>query len=55
MTGAVRCVVTTAKADLTRAKAAEGPQGSEAAVDELMTSEPWSIATANGGIAGSCH
>ena len=27
------------KIDLTRAKAADGPQGSEAAGDELMTSE----------------
>jgi hypothetical protein len=43
MTGAVRCVMTTAKTDLTRAEAAEGPQGSEATGDELMTSEPWSV------------
>ena len=40
MTGAVRCVESATKNDLTRAKAADGPQGSEAARDELMTSEP---------------
>jgi hypothetical protein len=39
MTGAVRCAVGATKNDFTRAEAAEGPQGSEAAVDELTTSE----------------
>ena len=41
-----------AKSDFGRAQAADGPQGTEAAGDELTASEPWSVATASGGVWG---
>ena len=50
MTGAVRCAVPATKNDLTRAEAADGPQGSEAAGDELMTREVGPLGRANGAV-----
>ena len=48
--GAVRCAGIGAFTWVIRAERADGPQGTEANGDELMASEPWSIATASGSL-----
>jgi len=48
MTGAVEYAVPATKSGLTRAEEGDGPQGSEANGDELMTSEVGHLWPANG-------